>query len=134
MCIICAPGAWGRAAGKPAARRFVATVVGIAVPPAVADVILRGTIPTMDDAAPRAEAMAVGQGRILAVGTMEAVMSWRGRRTRIVTFDGHALLPVTPGGLVVGGRADFTVVSHDPADAPPAIVATWLDGREISRV
>ncbi len=53
----------------------------------------RGPILTLEEAQPRAEALAVKDGRILAVGPAAAVMAHRGPRTRVVDLRGHALLP-----------------------------------------
>lgn len=52
-----------------------------------------GTILTMDDAHPRVEALAIGDGRILAVGDEAEVMSTRGDDTEIVDLGGHTLMP-----------------------------------------
>ncbi len=60
----------------------------------VADTIyLGGPVLTMEDSAPRAEAVAVRDGRITAVGAEQQVMSWRGDSTRVVDLEGAALLP-----------------------------------------
>jgi len=59
-----------------------------------ADVIFYGgPILTVNDAAPRAEALAVRRGLISAVGTKDEVLVQQGPQTRIVNLDGHALLP-----------------------------------------
>lgn len=52
-----------------------------------------GTILTMDDGQPRAEALAVAGGRVLAVGTDVEVMATRGEDTIVVDLGGHTLLP-----------------------------------------
>lgn len=61
-----------------------------------------GPILTMDDARPRAEALAVRGGRILAVGGRDEVMAKAGRGARRVDLGGRALLPgfVDPHGHV----------------------------------
>ena len=61
-----------------------------------------GPILTMDDARPRAEALAVRGGRILAVGGRDEVMAKAGRGARLVDLGGRALLPgfVDPHGHV----------------------------------
>ena len=62
--------------------------------PPDADLILfGGPIITMEDSCPRAEAIAIGEGRILAVGTLAEVMSHAGSSTRQIDLQGHALLP-----------------------------------------
>ena len=53
-----------------------------------------GTILTMDESAPRAEAIAVGQdGRIMAVGSESQVGNLSGRETRTIDLRGKTLLP-----------------------------------------
>ncbi|WP_259444736.1 amidohydrolase family protein [Neotabrizicola shimadae] len=52
-----------------------------------------GPILTMTDAAPRAEALAERDGRILAVGALEAVLSHRGPDTQMIDLAGRTLLP-----------------------------------------
>lgn len=61
-----------------------------------------GPILTMDDARPRAEALAVRGGRILAVGGRDEVLAKAGRGARQVDLGGRALLPgfVDPHGHV----------------------------------
>ena len=59
-----------------------------------ADTILHGgTIVTLDDANPSAEAVAVRDGRIVAVGSEGEVMALRGDATRVVDLDGRTLAP-----------------------------------------
>ncbi|WP_433169215.1 amidohydrolase [Kribbella sp. CA-247076] len=52
-----------------------------------------GVVITMDDGRPRAEAVAVREGRILAVGRDDDVLGLRGRSTRMVDLDGRVVLP-----------------------------------------
>jgi hypothetical protein len=52
-----------------------------------------GTILTMDDARPRVEAVAIGGGRILAVGDEADVLPTGGADTEIVDLGGHTLMP-----------------------------------------
>jgi len=61
-----------------------------------------GPILTMDDARPRAEAVAVRGGRILAVGGKDEVLAKAGRGARQVDLGGRTLLPgfVDPHGHV----------------------------------
>jgi predicted amidohydrolase YtcJ len=47
----------------------------------------------MDPRQPRAEAVAIRAGRIVAVGTNAAILSRRGRHTRLIDCGGGALLP-----------------------------------------
>ena len=64
-----------------------------------------GAILTMEDAQPRAEALATRKGRILAVGSKTEVMRHAGDKTEVVDLAGRALLPgfVDSHGHVVGG-------------------------------
>jgi predicted amidohydrolase YtcJ len=58
------------------------------------DLILTGgTVLTMDDGRPQAEAVAVTGDRILAVGSSEEVASLAGHETRVVDLDGRTVLP-----------------------------------------
>ena len=82
----------------PAARVSVllaaAFMSGAAVAQEPADTIYRGgPILTIEDAAPRAEAVAVKDGRILAVGTLADVMPHQGEATELFELEGRALLP-----------------------------------------
>lgn len=73
---------------------------------ATADTIFHGgAILTMDDAQPRAEALAVKDGLILAVGAKDAVLATRGANTRLVDLAGRALIPgfFDAHGHVMGG-------------------------------
>jgi len=59
-----------------------------------ADLIIRNArIWTVNPQQPEAEAVAVLNGRIAAVGSDTAVMQWRGARTRTVDAQGQRLLP-----------------------------------------
>ncbi len=54
--------------------------------------IIGGTVHTMDPICPRASAVAIRDGRILAVGG-EELRQLAGRETRVVDLDGHCVLP-----------------------------------------
>ena len=61
---------------------------------AVADTVYSGgVIVTMDDTRPMAEAVAVRDGRILAVGDVEEVLAHAGPTTRRVDLSGQTMLP-----------------------------------------
>jgi len=68
-------------------------------------IYLNGTILTIDDANPRAEAVAVKEGKILAVGVKAHVLKSQGTATKLVDLGGKTMLPgfVDAHGHVVGG-------------------------------
>lgn len=71
-----------------------------------ADIIYHGgPVITINDAAPRAEAVAVKDGKILAVGKKDEVLKTKGDATKLVDLAGHAMLPgfVDAHGHVFGG-------------------------------
>jgi predicted amidohydrolase YtcJ len=83
-----------------AAAAVVAAAAGAATPVATgdshpaADLIIRDArVWTVNPAQPQAEAVAVLNGRITAVGSEAAVLLWRGPNTRVVDANGHRLLP-----------------------------------------
>src|SRR5437868_11275069 len=59
-----------------------------------ADLIVRNArVWTVNSKQPQADALAVLNGRFVAVGSEAAVMQWQGPRTRIVDAKGNRLLP-----------------------------------------
>jgi predicted amidohydrolase YtcJ len=68
-----------------------------------------GTIVTMDDAMPSAQAVAISGNAILAVGDREHVLRVAGTRTRSINLDGRTLMPglidphqhPIPGGIML---------------------------------
>ena len=52
-----------------------------------------GEVATVDDNNPSAEAIAVTDGVIVAVGTEQEVMSLRGDQTEMIDVDGHTIVP-----------------------------------------
>jgi predicted amidohydrolase YtcJ len=78
-----------------------------------------GTILTMNDAAMRADSVAVKDGRILAVGTAESVMVHRGPATAVVDLGGRALLPGfvdSHGHVFMGGLQALSANLLSPPD------------------
>ena len=63
------------------------------------------TILTIDDTQPKAEAVAVKDGKILAVGTKEEVLKTKNRSTKMIDIQGKTMLPgfVDAHGHVMGG-------------------------------
>lgn len=71
-----------------------------------ADLIFHnGPIITVDDSSPTAEAVAVKDGKIIAVGVKDEVLKSRGSETRLVDLEGRTMLPgfVDAHGHVTGG-------------------------------
>ncbi|CAN5299968.1 amidohydrolase [soil metagenome] len=56
-------------------------------------VFLNGTVYTIDERNPRAEAMAVLHGRILAVGDTDDIRAMAGPNTRVIDLGGRTLMP-----------------------------------------
>lgn len=79
-----------------------------------------GPILTMDDARPRAQAVAVRGGRILAVGDRDEVLAKAGRGARLVDLDGRALLP---GFVDPHGHVSFVGLQAVSANLLPASTA-----------
>ena len=86
--------------------------------PAPPEVIYHnGVVLTMEDGLPRAEAVAVRDGRILAVGDDEDVLVLRKRPTRVVDLGGRTVLPGfidshahwIGDGSMVGYNADLAI-------------------------
>lgn len=73
-------------------RWFLAMAAGCAAP--TADLVLRnGIVVTLDDALPRASAVAVRGDRIVAVGDDEQALAWRGEATRVIDLGGATVVP-----------------------------------------
>jgi predicted amidohydrolase YtcJ len=56
-------------------------------------IFMGGPVLTMNDAQPRAEAVAVKDGLIIAVGSLDEVMALKGDATEVTDLDGRALIP-----------------------------------------
>jgi predicted amidohydrolase YtcJ len=80
-----------------------------------------GPVLTMNDMQPRAEAVAVKDGRIIAVGSVEEVMKLKGDATEITELKGRALLPGffdAHGHVFIGGIQALTANILAPPDGP----------------
>ncbi|WP_392544116.1 amidohydrolase [Oryzobacter telluris] len=64
-----------------------------ASPPAPELIYHHGVVLTMDDDRPRAQAVAVAQGRVLAVGDDAEVLALRRRSTRVIDLGGRTVMP-----------------------------------------
>src|SRR5882762_5567355 len=58
-----------------------------------ADLVIQGTVLTVDDRQPTAEAIAVSAGRIVAVGARSAVESWIGPATETIDLGDGCVMP-----------------------------------------
>lgn len=58
-----------------------------------ADLVITGTVLTVDDARPTAEALAVTAGRIVAVGDRHVVQAWIGPDTRVLDIGDGCVMP-----------------------------------------
>jgi predicted amidohydrolase YtcJ len=77
---------------------FIATTTLLAATPLLAleyadTIYTGGSVLTMSDATPRAEAVAVSDGRVLAVGTQADVVRHQGKSTDMVDLAGRTLIP-----------------------------------------
>jgi len=87
------PKRWGDASLLLAG--FVALLAGCSPPEEqTADLVLHhGKVVTVDDAVPDGEALAVRDGRILAVGTDEEIDAYIGSGTRVIDLEGQLAIP-----------------------------------------
>jgi len=96
-----------------------------------------GTILTINDAQPAAEAVAVRDGRILAVGDAESVLRHRGRSTRFFDLAGRTMIPGfvdSHGHVVMGGLQALSANLLAPPDGGvtdiaglQATLSAWVD-------
>ena len=97
----------------------------------IADTIyLGGPILTINDKAPRAEAVAVADGLILAVGDRENVMTHQGAGTEIVDLEDRAMLPGfvdSHGHAVMGGLQALSANLLAPPDGEVKDIANLQD-------
>ncbi len=97
----------------------------------IADTIYTGgPILTIDDATPKAEAVAVKDGRILAVGTLSDMTSLQGDATTIFDLDGRTMLPGfvdSHGHVVMGGLQALSANLLAPPDGEVSDIASLQD-------
>ncbi|MDE1155930.1 MAG: amidohydrolase [Acidobacteriaceae bacterium] len=96
-------------------------------------IYLHGNVITVNDAQPKAEAVAVAKGQILAVGTDQQILAYKAATTRVVDLHGKTMLP----GFV-DGHSHFTMVAAlwgIPNLNPPPVgsVRTVADIQHIMR-
>jgi predicted amidohydrolase YtcJ len=92
----------GTVSGRLSRRSFVGLVGAAAIMPrpatatagtAPAVIYHNGVVVTMEDRLPRAEAVAIGNGRILAVGANRRVLALKKRTTLVVDLGGRTVMP-----------------------------------------
>ena len=101
---------------------------------------LGGTIITVNDEAPRAEAVAVKNGLILAVGTDNELARYRGSETTVFDLNGQTLLPGfvdSHGHVIIGGLQALSANLLAPPDGNvtdiPSLQDTlraWISGNK----
>ena len=90
----------------------VVVIVTVVQQPEADLVLTNGVIYTVDSEQGRAEALAVVDGKIAAVGTSAEMERWIGSETRVIDLDGKFVMPGFNDGHVhfaSGGRAFLTV-------------------------
>jgi predicted amidohydrolase YtcJ len=96
--------------------------------PIVADTIYSGgTILTMDDAQPTAEAVAVKDGRILSVGSLDEMNAFDGDGTESFNLDGRTMVPGfvdSHGHVVMGGLQALSANLLAPPDGQVTDIAS----------
>jgi len=94
----------------------------------VADTIYSGgPIVTIDDARPIAEAVAVRDGRIIAVGDADDVLAFRGKSTKIFDLAGRTMIPGfvdSHGHVVMGGLQALSANLLSPPDGRVTDIAS----------
>lgn len=94
----------------------------------IADTIyMGGQILTIDDAQPTAEAVAVRDGRILAVGDAEAVLEHRGDSSEMFDLAGRTMIPGfvdSHGHVVMGGLQALSANLLAPPDGDTVDIAS----------
>ena len=97
----------------------------------IADTIyLGGPILTINDAQPSAEAVAVKDGRILAVGDLAAVSAHQGAETASFDLKGRAMLPGfvdSHGHVVMGGLQALSANMLSPPDGEVRDISSLQD-------
>ncbi len=86
-----------------------------------------GPVYTMNDDAMEAEAVAVKDGRIIAVGTSDAVMAHKGEDTQMIDLGGRTMLPGfvdSHGHVVLGGLQALSANLLAPPDGEVTDIAS----------
>lgn len=112
-------------------------VIAVGSSGAAETIYMGGPVLTMNDAMPVAEAVAVSDGRILAVGDLADVRAHQGEATRVVDLDGRALLPGfvdSHGHVIMGGLQARSANLLAPPDGEvrdiDGLVSTLVDWKD----
>ncbi len=109
-------------------------------------IIFNGTIYTLDPALPQAEALAVGNGKILAVGALDEIETMTSPNTRRINLQGRTLIPgfndahihLWKVGMLLTGMLDArptvtptipAIIAAYRARAAQTPAGTWINGR-----
>jgi predicted amidohydrolase YtcJ len=111
-------------------------------PETAADAIFTGgPIVTVNDAQPSAEALAVKDGKILAVGTQADVMKLRGDATKLIDLAGKTLLPAFLdahshyfSSLTVANQVNVYAPPAGPGKDPASILAELVKFRDKNKI
>jgi len=105
--------------------------------------LINGKVYTVNEAQPRAEAVAMSNGRIVDVGTNDEILRWKGTTTKVIDLKGKTVIP----GFIEGhahfmglGRAKMNVdllnvrsyeelINRVKEAAATASPGTWITGR-----
>lgn len=105
-------------------------------------VLLNGQVTTLDDRAPEAEAVAVHEGHITAVGTTQEIKASAGPRTEVIDLAGRRVIPgfveghghllslgYTLATLNLGDAGDWLeIVERVRQAARQAVPGAWIEG------
>jgi predicted amidohydrolase YtcJ len=112
-------------------------IVGASPAPEVDTIFFGGDIVTMDYARPIVEALAVGDGRIVALGGEAEMRSLADGRTERIDLQGHTLLPglIEPhchpiATAILGRVLDVSGFTHDSRAAVMASLAEAVEGSD----
>ena len=89
-----------------------------------ADFIFQGgSVLTMDPTNPDAQALAVQNGRIVAVGSRDQVNACNGKTTQLIDLQGRTLMP----GMIVPHAHSYAVVKDDFVNIRPTAVDSCVE-------
>lgn len=90
-------------------------------------IIVNGKVYTVNPRQPWAQALALSDGRILAVGSNEEIERWRGPATKVIDAGGHLVLPGFTDSHIHFLEGGLTLVELDLNDAhTPAAIEDLL--------